>query len=209
MPDNRQNETFFLINRKLFFVLFIALSKLLIPARNSDESIGIYPFFKLSEGYSLPYVEDVRQLPSPCWNITAGFSYEFFTFGMSARSHFLASKIDSAFSGTAPLATEGHTASLVAHIEGKADVQPIRFVTSVDLGMIWFHEYSHAKGVWSRSRLPVVGLGADFRVAVWGNFAVSAGFAYSVAFEGFLIDAKAYNSINALFGVVYDGGMNR
>jgi len=167
----------------------------------------VKPYLRVAEGYSLPFVNDVRQSSSPYWDISGGISYDYLTIALSMRGHFLSSVNDSIDSDEINLSTEGHTVSSVMHVEGKADLEPFRFVASIDLGMIWFHEYDHLRKDWSRSKLPIIGLGLDFRVPVYQKLSVCFGGCYMAAFEGFQVSAKAYNSISGTVGLVYDGGL--
>ncbi|MCD6502502.1 hypothetical protein J7L01_07855 [bacterium] len=165
----------------------------------------ISPFIRIVEGYSVPFVDDVRQNASPYWDIGAGVSYDYLSITISARSHFLSSFPDSIFDSERELATEGHATMLVGHVEGKANVWPAQFVAGIDLGMIWFHEFDVRRSSWSRSKVPIIGLGIDFRTAVVDKIALCAGVEYMAAFEGFEVSAKAYNSIQATLGFSYDG----
>jgi len=170
------------------------------------QTVPVYPFVRVSEGLALPFVEGVQQQLSPYWDIGAGLSYENLTVGASIRSHFLASEADTLLDAGIELATEGHTAIFVAHVEGKADIAHLRFAASIDLGLIWFHEFDHIRGSRTHSKLPVVGLGLDFRIPVSGKTALDLGVGYMAAFEGFEVNAKAYNSVHACIGLAYDGG---
>lgn len=171
------------------------------------DGVPVYPFFRVVEGISVPFVESVRQEYSPYWDIGAGLSYEYLTVGVSVRSHFLKHESDTTLESGLEIETEGHTAIVVGHVEGKADVYSIRFAASIDLGMIWFHEFDHIRRSWNRSKLPIVGLGLDFRVPIGRKVAINLGGGYMAAFEGFEVDAKAYNSVEGNVGLVYDGGV--
>lgn len=193
---------------KRLYILILISSAIIAQGRrgvNATPELRIYPFFRVVEGYSLPYVDDVRQNPSPYWDIGAGMGYENFSISASMRGHFLASSADSVFDSETELATEGHTVIFAGHVEGKADVRPVLFVAGIDLGMIWFREYDIQRHSWSRSELPIIGLGIDFRVPISGKIMACAGIEYMAAFEGFEVSAKAYNSIQATLGFAYDG----
>lgn len=171
------------------------------------DNVPVYPFFKVTEGIAVPFVEGVRQEYSPYWDLSAGLSYEYLTVAVSVRSHFLQSKSDTILENGLEIASEGHTAILGGHVEGKADVYSFRFAASIDIGMIWFHEFNHIQRQWNRSKLPIVGLGLDFRVPLGGKVALNVGGGYMAAFEGFEVDAKAYNSVHGNLGLIYDGGV--
>ncbi len=173
------------------------------------QEFPVYPFVRVAEGIAVPFVEGVRQENSPYWDIGAGLSYEYLTVGLSMRSHYLQSLSDTTLTNGLEIESEGHTAIMVGHIEGKADVYSFRFGASIDIGMIWFHEYNHIRRQWNRSKLPIVGLGLDFRVPLAGKVAMNIGGGYMVAFEGFEVDAKEYNSVQGNIGLVYDGGFVR
>jgi len=193
------------VNKAILIPILVFTSSIL--GKGLEPEIPVYPFARVVEGYSLPFVEDVAQKPSTYWDIGAGLSYEYLTIAASVRSHFLASESDTIINEDMELATEGHTVMAVAHIEGKADISSFRFAANIDLGMIWFHEYDHLRYSWSRSKLPIIGLGLDFRVPVGSKIAFCVGGGYMAAFEGFEVNAKAYNSVFGTVGLTYDGGM--
>ncbi|MCK5832226.1 hypothetical protein KAH81_01000 [bacterium] len=193
----------------ILFFLAAAVSALTQIPRGivADPEFKIYPFLRVVEGVSLPFVEEAKQNPSPYWDICTGFSYEYLTVGIAARSHFLSSTSDSFYHPETEIFTEGHTAMLVAHVEGKADVRPVRFVANIDIGSIWFREFDFQRYSWSRSVLPVIGLGVDFRIPIVDKISICTGIQYMAAFEGFEVNAKEYNSVQATIGMVYDGAM--
>jgi len=174
---------------------------------SAQPEFKLYPFARIVEGYSQAFVADQRQNPSPYWDIGAGFSYEYLTLGLSTRSHFLSASRDEFYHPETENSSEGHTVILVAHVEGKADVQPVKFVASIDLGAIWFREYDFYRRSWSRFVLPIIGLGVDFRVPLKGKIAICTGVQYMAAFEGFQVSAKEYNSVQGTVGLVYDGAL--
>jgi hypothetical protein len=195
-------------NKICLFALFaITLTLFSAEPTTFENEIALKPFLRISEGIAFPNVDEVRQLNSPYWDVTAGLSYEYLTMGASVRSHFLSSKADTAYANGITLKTEGHTVMAMLHVEGKADVRPIRFATNVEVGMIWFHEFDHDVNHWSRSKLPVIGLGGDFRIPFYDKLGIDISGGYMAAFEGFQVDAKAYNSVFVTLGVVYDGGL--
>jgi len=176
-------------------------------AQGSD--IPVYPFFRVVEGVSLPFVDGIQQETSPHWDLSAGLSYEYLTLGISVRSHFLASEADTPLINYGQFATEGHTVSLVANVEGKADLRKMCFAPYANIGIVWFHELDIVNREWSKYRLPIIGLGLDFRFPLSGKLELCLGGNYMAALEGFEVNAKAYNSINAGIGLAYDGGILR
>ena len=197
-----------------FIYIFLAVMIIAIPLRGAggvglDSDPPIYPFVRVMEGYCLPFVEDEAQEPSIYWDITAGFSYEFMALGLSVNSHFLTSYRDSVVDPDMQLNTEGYTVAAMAHVEGKADVRPMQFAAGINLGLIWFKEYDHIRSSWTKSRTPVIGLNLDFRIPVAGKLGLNVGGGYMASFEGFEVDAKAYNSIQGTIGLAYDGAIIR
>lgn len=196
-----------LLQKNIFLFTMLIASGLFGQYDYSGSTLPVHPFVRVSQGIALPFVEGVRQEYSPYWDIGGGLSYEYLTVGISVRGHFLQSKSDTVLTNGLEIASEGHTAIMVGHIEGKADVYNFRFAASIDIGMIWFHEFDHLRRHWSRSKLPIVGLGLDFRVPLSDKMAINLGGGYMAAFEGFEVDAKAYNSVQGNLGLVYDGGV--
>jgi hypothetical protein len=196
-----------LLQRNILLSVLVIAGCLYSQYDYSGTTLPVHPFARVSQGIALPFVEGIRQEYSPYWDIGAGLSYEYLTVGISVRSHFLQTKSDTVLANGLEIASEGHTAVMVGHIEGKADVSKIRFAASIDIGMIWFHEFDHLRRHWSRSKLPIVGLGLDFRVPMCDKLSINLGGGYMAAFEGFEVDAKAYNSVHGNIGLVYDGGV--